>query len=297
MPRKSCIWLISFLSLFPFHAFNQSKGSGEKLNINKEGYFELPGFDVMLFNDFYPEGHQGGLTIIQFGKRTAANGDVRIDPTPGQWSPVPKVGKREVDKNKGIISAELWYPDSSRNRQGFNPINYPELIFKYTVKAEAAGSSLKINVDLEKSLPDKWADKVGFNLELFPGEYFGEHYLMDGKPGIFPRQPEGPMEYDGDGNLQTRPMAEGKELIVCPGNRKEIKFVSRKSKLKLIDGRGLYNNGWFVLRSTIPAGVSKNAVEWIISPKIDTSWIRELILNPFPKGRGFRKTLPKDQFD
>ena len=32
------------------------------------------------------------------------------------------------------------------------------------------------------------------------------------------------------------------------------------------------NNGWFVLRSTVPAGVAKDAVEWIISPVVDTSW-------------------------
>ena len=44
---------------------------------------KVQGLNVMVFDDFYPEGHQGGLTIIQHGTRVAANGDVRLEPTPG----------------------------------------------------------------------------------------------------------------------------------------------------------------------------------------------------------------------
>jgi endoglucanase len=243
-----------------------------QLKINESGYYETQSLNVMLFDDYYPEGHQTGLTIIQFGTRVAANGDVRFEPTPGQWSPMPKVGERKIDKENGIITTDLWYPDTSRET-GFNPIKYPDLILKYTVRTEAIGNSIKVTVDLEKPLPDKWDGKVGFNLELFPGHFFGEPYLMDGKPGIFPRQANGPMTTDEDGNLQITPLITGKEFIVCPDNKmKQIKFVSNKNELQLYDGRGLHNNGWFVLRSTIPAGALKNAVEWIITPEIDTTW-------------------------
>ena len=62
------------------------------MKINENGYYELPGLNIMVFDDFYPEGHQGGVTLVQFGKRVAANGDVRLEPIPGQWAPVPKVG-------------------------------------------------------------------------------------------------------------------------------------------------------------------------------------------------------------
>ena len=266
--------------VFSFLLFNsisntagQSKSLNSKLKINDEGYYELQGLNVMVFDDFYPEGHQGGLTIVQFGSRIAANGDVRLEPSPGQWAPVPKVGERNIDRKDGIITVKLSYPDSSKDRIGFNPIIYPDLSFSYTIKTEAIGQSIKVTVDLEKPLPDAWANKVGFNLELFPGAYFGEHYLMDGKSGIFPRQANGPMMKDKDGNIQITPMAIGKELIVSPGNKKrEIKFVSDKNDLQLLDGRGLYNNGWFVLRSTISKGATINAVEWIITPNIDTTW-------------------------
>ncbi|HTR81047.1 MAG TPA: glycoside hydrolase family 9 protein [Bacteroidota bacterium] len=243
------------------------------LKINDEGYYETGGLDVMVFDDFYPEGHQGGLTIVQCGKRLAANGDVRLEPTPGQWSPVPKVGERHIDKLHNSISVTLWYPDSSQDRKGFNPIIYPDLRFYYTIRTEAVGNTIKVDVDLDAPLPKEWANRVGFNLEFFPGEYFGEYYLMDGVSGAFPRQADGPMVTDDRGNLQIAPMAQGKKLIVAPDSpQKEIEIVSNTSPLQLYDGRGLHNNGWFVLRSTIPAGAVKGAVEWIISPRVNSSW-------------------------
>jgi endoglucanase len=62
----------------------------DSLLINESGYYETQGLNVMLFDDFYLEDHQGGLTIIENGTSVAANGDVRLEPTPGQWAPVPK---------------------------------------------------------------------------------------------------------------------------------------------------------------------------------------------------------------
>ena len=39
-----------------------------------------------------------------------------------------------------------------------------------------SGSQFKISVDLEQPLPAQWVGKVGFNLELFPGELFGKAF-------------------------------------------------------------------------------------------------------------------------
>jgi len=268
---KACR-LFSFIILMFFSAIS-IMSQQKSLQINEKDYYEIPSLNVMMFDDFYPDGHQGGLSIVQFGVRIAGNGDVRLEPTPGQWSPIPKVGKRNIDKENGIITVELSYPDSSRDRKGFNPIEYPDLIFKYQIKTEAIGNQIKLTVNLEKPLPDEWADKVGFNLEIFPGDYFGEHYLMDGKSGLFPQQPNGPMVTDADGILQIEKLASGKQLVIAPGIiEKQVKFESNTSELQLIDGRGLQNNGWFVLRTTIPKGAVKNAVEWIISPSYDTDW-------------------------
>jgi endoglucanase len=267
-PVVTILFCLSIVELFC-----QTNSRDSNILINELGYYEIQGLNVMMFDNFYPEGHQGGLTITQNGVRVAANGDVRLEPTPGQWSPVPKVIDRTIDKDRGIISVKLSYPDDSKDRKGFNPINYPDLKLDYTIRTEAFGNNIKLIVDLENPLPNEWADKVGFNIELFPGHLFGEFYLMDEKSGAFPRQINGPMFIDTDSNLQSVPLAIGNELLIAPGNpEKEIKITSNKNKLLLIDERGLHNNGWFVVRSTISEGVTKNAVEWIITPTINTNW-------------------------
>ena len=77
------------------------------LRINELEYLEMPGLNVMLAHDYYPESHQGGVGIVQNGLRVATNGDLRLEPTPGQWQPVPKVGKRVVDRAAQVISVRM----------------------------------------------------------------------------------------------------------------------------------------------------------------------------------------------
>lgn len=37
--------------------------SAQEYRLNESGYFNYEGIDAMAFDDFYPEGHQGGLVI------------------------------------------------------------------------------------------------------------------------------------------------------------------------------------------------------------------------------------------
>ena len=60
-----------------------------KWKINELEYFEKQGLSVLVFHNFYPEGKQGGIEIIQHDERVATNGDLRLEPAPGQWSRVP----------------------------------------------------------------------------------------------------------------------------------------------------------------------------------------------------------------
>ena len=125
------------------------------------------------------------------GQRIAANGDIRLEPTPGQWQAVPKQLSRKVNGNS--IETTLCYPDSSRHLTGFNPMIYPDLQLRYSVRLEADGDGLVVSVDLDKPIPEKYVGKVGFNLEFFPGILFGKPWLMDSKSGIYPQQPNGPV--------------------------------------------------------------------------------------------------------
>lgn len=251
----------------------------QSLTINDRGYFEMPGLNVMVFSDYYPEGHQGGVTIIQHGVRVAANGDLRLAPSPGQWSPIPKAIKLTVDKQQQTITQSLCYPDSTRNRRGFNPITYPDLIIRYLVRVTALeGSAFKISVDLEKPLPHEWEGIVGFNLELFPGSLFGKSYLMDDQAGIFPPQPEGPM-IDFHGEYLTGPLAEGKKLVIAPEEASQrLQIETKHESLELWDDRSTHNNGWFIIRSVVSPKATKAAVEWIVKPNVLPGWMYKPVI-------------------
>lgn len=250
------------------------------LVLNEQDYFELPGLNVMVFHDAYPEGHQGGVSIIQNGVRVASNGDVRLEPAPGQWQPVPKVGERVVDRKNLTVSVPCSYPNPELNRKGFNPIIYPDLNFQYTVNVKAEGASVRIAVDLAEALPEEWIGKVGFNLELFPGELFGKSYYMDGKAGIFPRQLNGPMVNDAINGLQIKPLAEGKTLVIAPeSNAQRMTITAQKGELQLLDGGAHHNNGWFIVRTAIPKGATKAAVEWVVSPNALPGWKYEPVIH------------------
>jgi endoglucanase len=249
------------------------------LKLNAAGYFEAPGLNVTVFADIYPDGHQTGVTVIQHGVRVAANGDLRLEPSPGQWSPMPAGGAQHVDAAANTVTQTLSYPDPAKNRTGFNPIDYPDLEFTYHVRVTPVGDgdAFKISVDLDRPLPPAWEGRVGFNFELFPGDLFGKTWLMVGQDGtesqgLFPRQADGPMQSD-HGQTIAAPMAAGRSLTVAPeSSLQRMTIESRTGTLQLIDGRGNLNNAWYIVREPTRPGATRDAVTWIVTPHVDPTW-------------------------
>ena len=271
------------------------------------GYFRKGGVNVMAFDDFYPAGHQSGVSIIMHGKRIATNGDVRFEQTPAQWQPVPKQKERIVETEKECIITTLHYPDKENHLRGFNPMIYPDAELSYQVAAQAEGESVKVTVTLEQPIPEEFAGKACFNMELFPGELFGKSWMMDGQTGIFPRQPNGPtlsrpsnvfhksiLPVEGTpgvdvaslaGNhkgyspivaddLIAMPYAAGHRFTLCPENPyMRMTVACDTAEIKLYDGRMNHNNGWFVLSSELPAGKTGTVLSWTITPNAVNGWI------------------------
>ncbi|MBN2092755.1 glycoside hydrolase family 9 protein [candidate division KSB1 bacterium] len=278
-----CVMLLLILTELSSDLFATDK---KGLQLNDQDYFEMPGLNVLFYHNTFSEGHQGGLEIIQHENRVATNGEIRINATPGQWQPTAKLGEgvqkrgvspqslaieaRKVDKKNNAISIPCSFPDESLNRKGFNPIIYPDLKIKYHTRVTAQGQEITITVDFDEPIPEAWVGRIGFNLELFPGNLYGKHYYMDEKSGIFPRQPEGEAYINSEGEAEASPLAEGRALVVAPECdlfRMKIENLGNGS-LMLLDGSLQHNNGWFVVRSLVPAGATKNAIQWKITPHV-----------------------------
>ena len=174
------------------------------------------------------------------------------------------------------------YPDNgiprSRGR-GTNPVVYPDLAFTYRVQVTPGDrGSFHITVDLDKPLPEEWIGRVGFNLELFPGDLFGKSYLMDDRAGIFPDQPVGPMK-DFFGEPLAVTMASGKTLVIVPESElQRVSIRSESAPVELWDGRANHNNGWFVVRSIVPGGATAGAVRWTVTPNSIPGWLYKPVI-------------------
>ncbi len=287
---------------------NTNLPKGFVLN-EKLGYFQKAGVDVMAFSDFYAAGHQSGVSVLMHGRRVATNGDVRLEQTPGQWQPLPKQQERVLDGESNTIVTALSYPDMQQHLQGFNPMIYPDYHFSYRVRVHGEENGVRVTVDFDQPIREEYAGKMCFNLELFPGDLFGRPWIMDDCQGIFPAQPNGPTlsvksnyphsatlagPQEGEMADRSRLAREGlgyspivaDDIIAVPyacGRRFTVRpdeplyrFTVESlggTELKLYDGRMNHNNGWFVLSSEIPTGVTKGAVEWVITPCVDESWL------------------------
>ena len=174
-----------------------------------------------------------------------------------------------IDTDKNEIKIEVGFPDSLREMHKDPRYPFPDIQLQSTVRIVGEGSSVRIFVDLKEPLPEKWKNKVEFRLELFPGHFFDKTYYMDGTPGSFPRQANGPFITAGDGSYSIKPLATGKKLVALPESKHDMLTIeSLYEDLELVDSRGRNKAGWFAVRSSLKAGVTENALEWIITPAV-----------------------------
>lgn len=237
-------------------------------HLDRLGYFEKRGLNVFVFNNWYnglfSDSKISGIEIIQHEVRTATNGDVRLSPTPEQWDPIPEFIDRKIDRKNNSVEAFLKY-------SAYN--------FQYSVKAVIHKDGLLLSVNIDKPLPAELEGKAGFNLEFLPSAYFEKAYLIDGIGGTFPLYPGGPMEVNNSGVVQPKSIAKGKTLVLAPEDPERcIKISTVENDLSLFDGRNKAQNGWYVVRSLIPAGKTGKVVEWYIEGKTIPGWIRKPVI-------------------
>lgn len=258
--------------------------SGQDLKINDREYFETQGVNVLVYNNLFTGGFNdeknAGIELIHHGVRTAQGGAVRLSNTPEQWDLVPEVLNKQVNRASNSIEATLKYEDYE---------------FESQVVVTAKGKGIEISVYLDKPLPKFLEGKAGFNLEFIPSQYWAKTYLMDGRLNRFPRyvvgntttrpnsekikQYKGYETYDDRGTgefIDPLPLETGRTLLMAPDElSRMVKITSQDADLMLFDGRVLAQNGWYVVRSLLPAGKTGKVLTWNVEPNAIKGWIRE----------------------
>lgn len=261
-----------------------NKQSSRDLILNDQEYFERQGVNVLvysnLFNGGFNDEKTSGLEIIHHGVRTVQGGAVRLSNTPEQWDLVPATPSRVVDKENGTIEVTLRYEDYD---------------FDSRVSVRSVGKAFEISVYLDEPLPEFLEGKAGFNIELLPSQYWGKTYIVDGRPDRFPKYAAGDTEtrpnsekpkqfknyrtYDDRGTgqfVEPLPLEVGREFIIAPDAPERMMNISSdENDIFLYDGRMLAQNGWYVLRSMLPAGKTGKLITWRVEPNAVDGWIRE----------------------
>jgi len=255
-----------------------SPAFAQDLSLNRAGYFESRGVNLFVFSNWYDglfaDAKISGVEIVQQGVRTATNGDVRLSATPGQWDPIGRMVSREVDAASGAIEAVL---------------EYPEHHFRYRIRAERRAGTVNLAVILDQPLPAALAGRAGFNLEFLPAAYFHHSFIADGNGGTFPLHPAATMVAGGERlpssgrdigpGAEALPFATGQSITLAPEDpARRVTVTSNGAPLGLFDGRNQAQNGWFVLRSALPAGRTGRVLEWTIRVNSVADWVRPPVI-------------------
>jgi endoglucanase len=275
---------LTFLSVVALllAAFNYA--SSQELKLNDLEYFETQGVNVLVYNNLFTGGFNdeknAGIEMVHHGVRTAQGGAVRLSNTPEQWDLVPTVSNRKVDRAAKTIETTLSYKDYD---------------FTSRLVVAAKGKGVEISVYLDKPVPKTLEGKAGFNLEFLPSQYWGKAYLMDGRFNRFPRyavsntvtkpnsekikQFKGYVTSDDRGTgkfVDPLPLETGHNFLLAPDEPSRlVKITSTDADLMLFDGRMLAQNGWYVVRSLLPAGKTGKVLTWTVEPNAIKGWVRE----------------------
>ena len=238
------------------------------LTLNEEEYFEKPGVNILAFSNWYDglfsDSKISGIEVIHHGVRTVTNGDVRLHATPEQWDAIPTFVKREVDRENNRIDTYEKYPDYD---------------FEYMIRAERDEDEVILSIHLDEPIPEELKGKAGFNLDFIPSAYAEKTYYMDGEGGNFPLYPHSSMDKDTSGYTAPKPFAEGKTLVVAPGDpKRKITIISDEAKLMLHDGRDKAQNGWFVVRSLLPENKTGKVLQWRLNVNSTPGWSRKPVI-------------------
>src|SRR5438045_3680729 len=137
MQMRFWIGLVMALTLFAL-----SDAGKAALRLSPAQTLEGRGLSVIVeqshFSPIFFDEKNAGIQIILHGDRIATDGEVRLNPTPEQWDPVPAF----ISRVKGPQPDQLIVTSA-----------YPAVGLNYRVEVTAEGDGFRVAVDLDKPLP------------------------------------------------------------------------------------------------------------------------------------------------
>jgi endoglucanase len=265
MYLKSLILRIKYVTFVLLLALNSYSFANQgELQLNDKNYFSAQGINYLVFSNWYnglfSDSKMSGVEIIQHGQRTATNGDVRLNSTPEQWDPIPQFIERKVDSKNHSIEAFLRYPQ-------FN--------FNYSIKAVRKSNSLVISVILPEKLPLKLQGIAGFNMEFLPSVFQQKAFISEQQSAVLGIYPSGPKEQI---NVMPAPLGSGKQMTLAPEDEEHRVSIESDTLINLYDGRSKAQNGWYVLRSLLPANKTGAVLNWTITANTQPNWLRKPVI-------------------
>ncbi|CAG0935949.1 hypothetical protein TFLX_04803 [Thermoflexales bacterium] len=259
-----------------------------------DGYLQTPGFNLFMYNNTYDtvngDKKNAGIELVQSGRRIATNGDISLLAAPGQWDNLipPVRNSRTVDEVNNTLSVSMTIPTDSTGNPAVD----------YNLKAEPEAGGVKLTVSLPSPLPADLVGKAGFSLQFAPSQFIGKSFQADADDngnydsfGVFPLVPmddsvsverartaDQPWYvknwYNTEGDKQPLPLATGTKMtFAAEDSENRIRITSDSGDLALYDGRNNNHDGWFILRTMIPAGTTE--IVWHISPDVKPGWSRK----------------------
>ena len=228
--------------------------------ITKDEYLDSHQASILAFHNFYPEGKQGGIEIIQHQERIASCGMLSAFKKSGKGLGYPELKKRKADKKKNVLTAKVIHKN----------IN-----LEYSIKLFARENSVVMSLHLNKTLKDFNIGKAFFGLDLYPVLLWNKTFLIDKTGGTFPRELASPVKKGKITNKLTEPLGIGMKLTVAPEDRElKLQFKSFTGEMGLYDLRAHYEGGWYQVREDIPVDKTGEVLKWEINPERIPGWKR-----------------------
>ncbi|MET0552548.1 MAG: hypothetical protein ABW221_05895, partial [Vicinamibacteria bacterium] len=230
------------------------------IRLEPDGHFAEPGFALLVYHNRYIVGRAGGVQLILHGRRVLDAGQVVVRGRDGKTygGDAVKVGERTVANGAATVKGRI-----------------EALAIGYTLDARTDGRAVTLTVTLDAPVDWTKVERAGFELELFPEQFWHKAYFGGGRSGLFHERNAGAVVFVPD----------AAEIAVAPDDPlTSLVFAAEGARLRLADQRNADHVQGFTLRASLPEGSTARTFALRITPKVDAAWRKPNVLRASQAG-------------